>query len=211
MAKRSIDGLSSLPADKREKFEIYSNLLLRWQRKINLIGPSTTRDIWNRHFEDSFQLMELGGDWRFWVDLGSGAGFPGLVIAIADLGGGQVHLVESDRRKAAFLQEVSRETSTPVIIHVGRIETLLPQLCQEIRFDVISARALAPMARLIDYARPALEKGAVGLFLKGKALSTELTELAPNNNLTIRVIDSRTEPDGNIVVVRAHKAEAAYD
>lgn len=207
MAKK----ISSLPAEKREKLQIYADLLLRWQSKINLVGPSTIGDIWNRHFEDSFQLLGLAGNWRRWIDLGSGAGFPGLVIAIVDSEGGEVHLVESDRRKAAFLREVSRETSTPIKIHVGRIESVLPPLCEAFHFDVISARALAPLARLIDYSWPALEKGALGLFLKGKALSAELTELPPDNRLNLSLFESRTEPDGKIVVVRAHKPQTAHD
>ena len=121
--------------------------------------------------------------------------------------GGQVHLIESDKRKVAFLREVSRETATKVEIHVGRIEAVLPKLCEHTRLDVVSARALAPMDRLIDYARPALRNGAVGLFLKGKGLAAELTQLPANYNLEIRITESCTEPGGRIVVVREHSSQ----
>jgi 16S rRNA (guanine527-N7)-methyltransferase len=196
--------LSLLAPELKSRLEIYAGLIEKWQAKINLIGPSTLADLWTRHFEDSYQLAELGGIWTEWVDLGSGGGFPGLVIALTKGSAGRVHLVESDKRKVAFLREVSRETGTDVEIHVGRIESVLPKLCDQIKFDVISARALAPMPLLVEYARPALEKGALGLFLKGRGLSAELTELPPNNSLDIQIVASRTEPGGSIVVVRAH-------
>ncbi|WP_374546771.1 16S rRNA (guanine(527)-N(7))-methyltransferase RsmG [Rhodoblastus sp.] len=205
--ERHDNSLATLPLAVRERLDIYANLLRKWQAKINLVGPSTLDDIWMRHFGDSYQLAELAGSWRQWVDLGSGAGFPGLVIAITASENGRVHLIESDRRKAAFLREVSRETGANVVIHSDRIESVLPALCERHRFDVVSARALAPMARLIDYAGPALKNGALGLFLKGKGLSAELTALAPDNNLDISVIESRTESDGRIVAVRAHNSE----
>lgn len=194
--------LSAAKAETIRRLNIYGALLEKWQAKINLIGSSTLDDFWVRHFEDSHQLAELAGSWSEWIDLGSGGGFPGLVIAITNAGGGRVHLVESDKRKVAFLREVSRETQTDVRIHVGRIETVLPSLCQQIKFDVVSARALAPMDRLIDYARPALKNGALGLFLKGKGLNAELTRVPPGYNLEIRIIESCTEPDGKIVAVR---------
>lgn len=194
--------LSAAKAETIHRLNIYGALLEKWQAKINLIGSSTLDDFWVRHFEDSHQLTELAGSWSEWIDLGSGGGFPGLVIAITNAGGGRVHLVESDKRKVAFLREVSRETQTDVRIHVGRIETVLPSLCQQIKFDVVSARALAPMDRLIDYARPALKNGALGLFLKGKGLNAELTRVPPGYNLEIRIIESCTEPDGRIVAVR---------
>lgn len=194
--------LSAAKAETIRRLNIYGALLEKWQAKINLIGSSTLDDFWVRHFEDSHQLTELAGSWSEWIDLGSGGGFPGLVIAITNAGGGRVHLVESDKRKVAFLREVSRETQTDVRIHVGRIETVLPSLCQQIKFDVVSARALAPMDRLIDYARPALKNGALGLFLKGKGLNAELTRVPPGYNLEIRIIESCTEPDGRIVAVR---------
>lgn len=202
-ASRS-NGLALLAPEMKSKLEIYAALIGKWQSKINLIGPSTLADLWTRHFEDSYQLAELAGRWTEWVDLGSGGGFPGLVIAMTKASAGRVHLIESDKRKVAFLREVSRETGTDVDIHVGRIESILPKLCEQSDFDVISARALAPLPLLVEYARPALVKGATGFFLKGRGLSAELTDLPVNNSLDIQIVASRTEPGGSIVVVRAH-------
>lgn len=198
------NDLALLAPEIKSRLETYAALIGKWQAKINVIGPSTLDDLWMRHFADSYQLAQLGGAWTEWVDLGSGGGFPGLVIALTKVTPGRVHLIESDKRKVAFLREVSRETGTDIEIHVGRIESILPKLCEQIHFDVVSARALAPLPLLLDYARPALNGGATGLFLKGRGLSAELTELPPNNSLYIQIVASRTEPDGSIVVVRAH-------
>jgi 16S rRNA (guanine527-N7)-methyltransferase len=197
------NDLALLAPEIKSRLETYAALIRKWQAKINLIGPSTMDDLWMRHFADSYQLAQLGGAWSEWVDLGSGGGFPGLVIALTK-SGGRVHLIESDKRKVAFLREVSRETGTDIEIHAGRIESILPKLSEQIHFDVVSARALAPLPLLLDYARPALNRGATGLFLKGRGLSAELSDLPPNNSLYIQIVASRTEPDGSIVVVRAH-------
>jgi 16S rRNA (guanine527-N7)-methyltransferase len=194
----------------RSRLDIYAELLRKWQMKINLVGPATLPELWVRHFEDSLQLLPIAGAWSHWVDLGSGGGFPGLVIALASNGQRRtVHLVESDKRKAAFLREVSRETQTKVEIHVDRIETVLPKLVSQVHIDVVSARALAPLRDLIEYARPALEKGAVGLFLKGKALPSELTKLAPGASLDLTLVDSRTDSNAKIVVVRGYDSKPA--
>jgi 16S rRNA (guanine527-N7)-methyltransferase len=165
-------------------------------------------DLQARHFDDSLQLLPLAGDWRNWVDLGSGAGFPGMVIAIA-AGDTEkkVHLVESDKRKAAFLREVSRETHANVEIHADRIERVLPELVRTIRFDIVSARALAPLDVLIGYARTILENGGVGLFLKGKGLLSELTAARAEVSVNLDFIDSLTDTDAKIVVVRGHNSQ----
>jgi len=203
-------GFSPLEPALRSRLEIYADLLRKWQTKINLVGASTLPELWVRHFEDSLQLLPLGGAWLNWVDLGSGAGFPGLVVALASESQGRiVHLVESDKRKAAFLREVSRETQVKVEIHAARIETVLPQLVSQVHVDVVSARAVAPLRVLIDYARPALEKGAVGLFLKGKALPSELTEAMLGASLNLTLVDSRTDLNARIVVVRGYDSEPA--
>ncbi|MGO9391430.1 16S rRNA (guanine(527)-N(7))-methyltransferase RsmG [Rhodoblastus sp.] len=197
------------PDDERQRrLMIYASLLKRWQDKINLVGRSTIDDLWARHFEDSLQLLPLAGHWRNWVDLGSGGGFPGMVIAIA-AGNEQktVHLVESDKRKAAFLREVSRETGANVKIHVDRIEKVLPELIYAIQFQVVSARALAPLEVLLGYSRPIIEKGGIGLFLKGKGLPGELTTSASDGSLNLSFIDSRTDVDAKIVVVRGHSSQ----
>ena len=161
--------LSTLKADCLQRLMVYAELLEKWQKRINLVGPSTLADLWVRHFANSLQLLQHAGPWRNWADLGSGAGFPGMVVALAsDDHAKTVHLIESDKRKASFLREVSRETRARVEIHADRIERVLPVLSSENQIDVVSARALAPLETLIAISRPALEKGAVGLFLKGK-------------------------------------------
>ncbi len=200
--------LQNLGTDCRGRLAIYGELLAKWQKKINLVGPSTLDDLWLRHFADSLQLLPLAGEWRNWVDLGSGGGFPGLVVAIAAGGAAQmVHLIEADKRKAAFLREVSRETQTDAAIHVGRIEQVLPQLVLQTRFDIVSARALAPLETLVRYARPALEKGALGLFMKGKGLSGELTAASGDDSLTFTLADSLTDAEARIVIVRGYDSQ----
>ncbi|WP_294535610.1 16S rRNA (guanine(527)-N(7))-methyltransferase RsmG [uncultured Rhodoblastus sp.] len=199
---------AAMDTDCERKLAIYATLLLKWQKKINLVGSSTIGDLRARHFDDSLQLLPLAGAWRNWLDLGSGAGFPGMVIAIA-AGNHErkVHLVESDKRKAAFLRDVSRETLSNVEIHADRIERVLPDLISTIQFDIISARALASLERLIFYARPILEKGGVGLFLKGKGLSSELTPAVTDGSVILDFIDSRTDIDAKIVVVRGYNSQ----
>jgi 16S rRNA (guanine527-N7)-methyltransferase len=198
----------ALDPDCERKLAIYAELLQKWQKKINLVGSSTIGDLRARHFDDSLQLLPLAGAWRNWIDLGSGAGFPGMVIAIA-AGDSEkkIHLIESDKRKAAFLREVSRETCANVEIHADRIERVLPELLSTTHFDIVSARALAPLEVLIGYARPILEKGGFGLFLKGKGLSNELTAAATDGSVNLDFIDSRTDIDAKIVVVRGHNSQ----
>ena len=127
----------------------YADLLAHWQRSINLVAPSTLPNVWSRHFADSAQLGSLAPDARLWLDLGSGAGFPGLVVALlqAQVPDFRMHMVESNRKKCAFLAEVARALQTPVDIHAMRIEDL-PEKAQSLRPDVVSARALAPLPRL---------------------------------------------------------------
>ena len=159
--------LADLPQETLQRFKIYADLLEKWQRTVNLVGKSTLDDIWVRHFADSLQVSQAVPEARRWLDLGSGAGFPGLVTAItfADEPGARVHLIEADQRKCAFLQIVARETAAPVIIHCGRIETILPALLEPI--DAISARALAPLENLILYAERYLKKAPPVSFPRG--------------------------------------------
>nr|WP_252393703.1 16S rRNA (guanine(527)-N(7))-methyltransferase RsmG [Candidatus Rhodoblastus alkanivorans] len=192
-----------MPADVVERLSVYEVLLRKWQKKINLVSGGTLNDTWERHFRDSYQLIRLAGDWSHWVDLGSGAGFPGLVIGIVNpVPARKIYLIEADKRKAAFLQEVSRETMTAVEIHVGRIEGVLSEICRQTKFDVVSARGLAPMNRLVRLAEPALRGGALGLFLKGKALGNELTDLGAFTSFHYEIVASQCDPAGKIVALR---------
>jgi 16S rRNA (guanine527-N7)-methyltransferase len=196
------EGFSSEVIDR---FRVYYQLVRKWQKRINLVAPSTLNDFWRRHIFDSCQLLKFAGSWADWVDLGSGGGFPGMAIAVAIVGRGcegNVHLIESDKRKAAFLHEVSRETGARVDIRVERIELALPILCKSTKIDIVSARALAPMRQLLSFAQPALDQGALGLFLKGKGLFHELTEVPVDISFDIKIAKSRSDSEGNIVLIR---------
>lgn len=196
----------------RETFErlaLLVELLTKWQRTINLVAPATLPQVWRRHIADSLQVVELAPPTaRIWVDLGSGGGFPGLVVAavLADREGAQVHLVESDTRKAAFLREASRLARLPVEVHAQRIEKVASGLAAGC--DVVSARALAPLPKLLDLAAPFLAAGALGVFLKGKDATRELTDAAKGWTLEVELAPSHTDPDGRIVVVKGAKPKA---
>jgi 16S rRNA (guanine527-N7)-methyltransferase len=183
-----------------ERLAVFEQLLLKWQPKMNLVAPSTLKSIRTRHFEDSLQVSDALPEARRWIDIGSGAGFPGIVTALRLRGqeGGLVHLVESDHRKCAFLREVSRETQAPVEVHRGRIEEILPTLPD---VDAISARALASMAVLVEMTLDRIEKGAIGVFLKGQDVASELTEMPIYSSLKLRLVASRTDPLGRIVIL----------
>ena len=175
---------------------LYADLLRKWQRSINLVGPRTIDDLWNRHFTDSAQLLPLipaeTPATRVLVDFGSGAGFPGLVLAI--LGAGEVHLIESDQRKATFLREVARATGTPVTVHAKRIEQVGP-----FPADVVSARALAPLGDLLGFAAPFLRPDSLCLFPKGQMAEDELTAASKTWNMTVDRIQSVTDPSATIL------------
>lgn len=178
-------------------FETYAELLSRWQKAINLVGPKTLDQVWRRHFYDSAQLLPLApAGAKVWIDLGSGAGFPGLVLAL--LGAAEVHLVESDGRKTVFLEETARILKLPVAVHRGRIESLagLPAP------DVITARALAPLAKLLDYGAHLARPETVGLFLKGQDFEKELTEAGKSRTLALDRLASQSDPAGVILRIK---------
>lgn len=184
-------------------FKTYLRLLSKWQHVKNLVAPSTLEEAHSRHIVDSLQLIPLAPkDTRRWIDLGSGAGFPGLVAAIhlKDVPGARVDLIESDHRKCAFLRAVARETGSPTVVHFGRIEDILPTLDVP---DTISARALAPLSKLVEWGGPMIEKGATGLFLKGRDVGVELTEMTKYSSLQYRLVPSMTASDAAVVVVTA--------
>ena len=176
-----------------QRLSVYAELLSKWQRRINLVGKATLDDLWRRHMMDSAQLLPLIPERaRTLVDLGSGAGFPGLVLAI--LGIPEVHLVESDGRKCAFLQEAARVTDTSVEIHRTRIEKT-----PSIAADVVTARACAPLPSLLSYAQPFLRKGSICLFPKGRNAEEELTESQKKWIIDVTRIKSLTDPQAEIL------------
>ncbi|MFQ5773827.1 MAG: 16S rRNA (guanine(527)-N(7))-methyltransferase RsmG [Kiloniellaceae bacterium] len=180
----------------------YAALLEKWNRAINLVGRDSLADLWRRHMLDSAQLLPLlppppAGRPRVVLDLGSGAGFPGLVLAV--LGAGEVHLVECDRKKAAFLREAAAAAEAEIAIHNERIERLPP-----FPADVVTARALAPLPRLLDYAAPFLRpgergSGGVAIFPIGRGVDRELTDSVQKWKMRAEVFSSRSDPAAKIV------------
>ncbi|MEH3145358.1 MAG: 16S rRNA (guanine(527)-N(7))-methyltransferase RsmG [Methylobacterium frigidaeris] len=178
--------------------DLYVQQLTRWQTIKNLVGPSTLSEVWTRHIADSLQLLALAPGARRWLDLGSGAGIPGLVIAIAgrDIPGFQVDLVESNARKGAFLQETARLTGAPATVHVARIEAVIDRFGTT---DVVCARALAPLPQLVAWTAPLLKNGVLGLFPKGREAGTELTAAREEWRFDSDLIPSRTDSEARIV------------
>jgi 16S rRNA (guanine527-N7)-methyltransferase len=180
--------------------------LLTWQRRINLIAPASVPKLWTRHVADTLQLVSLAPNARVWLDLGSGGGFPGLVVAcaLADTPGSRVHLVESNGKKAAFLREAVRVSGAPAIVHQGRIAQMIERIGEPI--DLVTARALAPLADLLALSEPWTKRGAQALFPKGQDVGAELTEASTYWNIDAVLIPSRTDPHGRILSVsRAEK------
>ncbi len=188
-----------LSACQRKALGSFAALLLEWNQKVNLISRRNPGDLWQRHILDSAQLLEAlpprpeGRALRL-ADLGSGGGFPGFVLAV--LGAGEVHLVESDGRKAAFLRAVSRETGIPVTIHAERIETLPP-----LKADCVTARALAPMPKLLGYVARHLVPGGRALLLKGRAREGELTLARKQWSMSLRERPSLSDPESALLVI----------
>ncbi len=182
----------------------YVALLRRWQAHINLIGGSTVNDIWKRHIADALQLMPLADEKpRAIVDLGSGAGIPGLPLALAwePVGSVFVHLIESNGKKAAFLREVLRVIELPGEVHEMRIEAVIPTTLSPLP-RVVVARAVAPLSKLLGLAKPFVDNGAVCLFHKGQDVDDELTESTKCWRISYRTHASRLQGGGSIVEVK---------
>ncbi len=186
------------------RLEAYVAILASWNRRINLVGSNTIGDIWRRHILDSAQLFPLLPEkTRIVIDLGSGAGLPGLVLAI--MGVREVHLIESDQRKAAFLREAKRVTeSANVTIHAQRAEKMGP-----FKADAVVARAVAPLDQLLYIAEPFLTSHSLCLFLKGKAAEAELTEARKTWRMKAETLQSRADPAGVILRIGAVSRETS--
>ena len=212
---RSGQGTRDLAADKKralaitpvsreteKRLEVFVDLLLGWQKRINLVAPSTLRELWTRHIADSLQLLPLVPDARGWVDFGTGGGFPGIPIAcaLADEAGARVHLVESNGKKAAFLREAVRAVGAPAVVHQERVEKF-GETCAE-PIDAVTARALAPLKSLCEQAFPFISRGAVALFPKGQDVDAELTDAAKYWRVEALKVASKTSPQSSIVVIR---------
>jgi 16S rRNA (guanine527-N7)-methyltransferase len=197
----------SVSRETHERLAAYVDLLLRWNEKINLIGRGTASDVWQRHVLDSAQLFPLlptGA--RTLVDLGSGAGLPGLVLAI--LGVKEVHLVDSDQRKCAFLREAARVTGAQATVHARRIDDV-----PGFPADIVTARALAPLSELLGYGERFLGPNSVCLFLKGRTAGEELTEAAKIWSMRARLLSSATDREAAILHIenpaREHSTRTA--
>jgi len=189
----------SVPRETCERLERHRALLQRWSSRINLIGPRELDAYWDRHALDSGQLVAHAPEALRWIDIGSGAGFPGIVIGclLAGREGASVDLVETNPKKAAFLREAVRET--------GAAARVLNQSIDDIAgaadaYDVVTARAFAPLPRIISSAKPILDRGATGLFLKGAEYRAELAAAADEGwTLKVEALRSLSDPDGRIL------------
>ena len=196
-----------------KKFCVFREILFKWQKSINLISKNTIKNTWERHFLDSAQLYKfvrsIEGNI---IDFGSGAGFPGLVLAI--MGKKNIHLVESDHKKCVFLKEIAMLTETDITIHNCRIEDL-----SFIKVDLITCRALASLSKLIDYVDIFTKKSLVEkpkppklLFLKGKSYYSEVMELSKNKIISFEEYPSITDKDGRILYInKVNNLNTGYD
>ena len=179
--------------------EVFIERLAEANAVMNLIGPDTLPDVWNRHIWDSAQLLTLAPAARTWADLGAGAGFPGVVLAILlkDVPDAHVWLIDSLGKRCRFLQAVVDELALPATVINGRAEE------QTLKVDVVTARAVAAMEKLLGYAQPYLQRGAQGLFLKGEKAEVELIEARKVWHFDSDLSVSRSDPRGRIVSVRS--------
>ena len=197
-------GVRDVSRETCERLEIYADLLKRWNPKINLVSPKTIVDLWTRHIADSAQLFSIAPEWRYWVDMGSGAGLPGLVIAAlaAENVDAQVTFIESDARKCAFMREAAQKMGVAADIRNCRIEDAAPLRAAP---DIISARALAALDKLLSLAAPLAGAQTKYLFPKGAALESELTAASAHWHIEADRIPSLTDGTAEILFVR--KAE----
>ena len=181
-----------------ERFRV---MLIEANAVMNLVGPDSLPDFWSRHAWDSAQLVDLAGFGKTWADLGAGAGFPGVVLAILAKGrpGSHVWLIDSLQKRCRFLQTIVDELELPATVVWGRAEE------QALKVDIVTARAVAPMDKLLGYAQPYLSRGAQGLFLKGEKAELELQEAAKVWQVDADLTVSRSDLRGRIVTVRSAK------
>lgn len=189
-------ALIGVSRETQERLAAYVALLAKWNAKINLVGPATLADVWRRHILDSAQIHPQVADAGVLVDLGSGAGLPGLILAI--LGGPDIHLIESDARKCVFLHEAARVTGTKLTIHNKRIEA-----APALEADVVTARALAPLAQLLDHAVRFLKPAGKCVFLKGARQADELTDARKSWHMRVTERPSLSDPSGVILEVES--------
>ncbi|MGD2134189.1 MAG: 16S rRNA (guanine(527)-N(7))-methyltransferase RsmG [Maricaulaceae bacterium] len=214
IAPMDIDSFIEATGVSRETasgFEVWRSLLEKWGARINLVGASTLDDFWRRHAYDSAQVYDLvslsvrqSDAPRRWADIGSGAGFPGLAVALRmkDAGeAGEVHLIEPSAKRAAFLREAVRATGAPAVVHEVKVEDLPPRVTGE-GFDVVTARACAPLTRLLGYVQSLWKDNTVGVFLKGREAEAELTAASKSWRFQSELQPSRSDPNGRVVLIK---------
>lgn len=194
--------LENVSRETLGRLDVFAELLSRWNHKINLIAPSDVPNLWDRHIVDSIQIASLAPEYgREWLDLGSGGGFPGLICAAIkhrepqDI---EFSLVDSDSRKAAFLREAARAMGLNVKVLTSRIEALSPR-----KADIITARALAPLPKLLEYCFPFCHDGTCLIFPKGRNAESELTQCVSDWSMNVERIPSRTDSQSQILKIRS--------
>jgi 16S rRNA (guanine527-N7)-methyltransferase len=188
-------ALSGATGAQVADLERLREMLADWNERMNLVGPSGLAEFWSRHAWDSAQLLALAPAALTWADLGSGAGFPGLVLAALLKGrpGAQVELVESLGKRCRFLEAVAEALALPARVRQARAETVAAKV------DVVTARAVAPLTKLLAFAKPTMDRGAVGLFPKGRNADAEIAEARKTWRFKADVLPSRSGPDGRIL------------
>lgn len=200
--RRAASRLVPVSRETEDRLAIFVELLDRWRQKTNLISNSTFATVWTRHIADSAQLSALAPGAKRWVDMGSGAGFPGLVIAIqlADVPGAVVHCIESDGRKCAFLREAARATGAAAAIHPQRVEAIEPKSLGTV--DAVTARAFAPLPLTLELARPWMERGAIAVFPRGESAKDQIAALPEAWAYAIETLQSVVNPKAAILRIR---------
>jgi len=204
LARDKVEALRVVPVSRETvaRLDAYVDLLLQWQATTNLVAPSTLPQLWTRHIADSLQLFSIAPHIGTWVDIGSGGGFPGIVVACAlSSVDGEMHLVERNGKKAAFLREALRVTGAPGTVHNQDIVDFVDSFSAPA--DYITARAVAPLKVLVEMSAPLIARGATTLFLKGQDVEAELTEATKYWKLKHRLHLSLTSPGSFIVEITA--------
>ena len=198
MTPTEFQTLTGASPERMADLIIFLERLTEANAVMNLVGPDSLPDFWNRHAWDSAQLLDLAPEAKTWADLGAGAGFPGVVLAILlkDRPGAHVWLIDSLQKRCRFLQTIVDELALPATVIWGRAEE------QTVKVDVVTARAVAPMEKLLGYAQPYLSRGAQAVFLKGEKAEAELQDAAKVWHLEADLSVSRSDPRGRIVTVR---------
>ena len=195
MSSLDFAGLAGATPTQLDDLSQLLVMLMDWNGRMNLVGASTLPDFWSRHAWDSAQLLALAPGARRWADLGAGAGFPGLVLAVLLKGqvGAEIHLVESMAKRCRFLSEVVDALSLPAVVQNARAESL------KLSVDIVTARACAPLPRLLGYAKPYLDRGGTGLFLKSADVGVEIEEARKTWAFKADILPSRSDLRGRVL------------